>query len=123
MREFTETLETILKTASGHIQLLPATGGAQEELTNTNYTERDDTWFTADHLNVDTFLENPTPNWTYRELTPIHREENHLFRYFLDGSFRHYFIATGLEQDRSTPIFLSQTFLSILKEIVSYSFT
>ena len=117
MREFTQTLETILKAASGHIQLLPATGGAQEELTNTDDTERDDTRFSAEHLNVDTYLENPSPNWTYKEITPINREENHLFRYFLDGSFKHYFIATGLEQDRSTPIFLAQTSLSILERL------
>jgi len=115
LRELTDTLETILKAASGHIHLLPATGGAQEELTNTDDTERDDTRFSAEHLNIDTFLENPLPNWTYRELTPINRTEDHLFRYFLDGSFRHYFIATGLEQDRSTPIFLAQTALSILE--------
>lgn len=115
MRTFTETLKTILQVASGYIQLLPATEGAQEELTNVDDTERDDTRFSAEHLNVDTFLEKPTPNWTYRELKPLHRSENHLFRYFLDGSFRHYFIATGLEQERSTPIFLAQTSLSILE--------
>jgi hypothetical protein len=115
MRAFTEALKIILQVASGYIQLLPATEGAQEELTNIDDTERDDTRFSAEHLNVDTFLEKPTPNWTYRELKPVYRSENHLFRYFLDGSFKHYFIATGLEQDRSTPIFLAQTSLSILE--------
>ena len=115
MREFSKTLETILSAASGFINLLPATEGAQEELTNADDTERDDTRFSAEHLNVDTFLENPIPNWTYRPLQPILRNENHIFRYFLDGSFRHYFIATGLEQDRSTPIFLAQTSVSILQ--------
>lgn len=115
MREFTETLEKILSAAAGHLELLPATGGAVEEMTNTDDTERDDTKFSSEHLNIDTFLEAPTPNWTYRELKPIYRKENHLFKYFLDGSFRHYFIATGLEHDRSTPIFLAQTGLSILE--------
>jgi hypothetical protein len=115
LREFTETLEKILSAAAGHLELLPATGGAIEEMTNTDDTERDDTKFSSEHLNVDTFLEAPAPNWTYRELKPIFRKENHLFRYFLDGSFRHYFIATGLEHDRSTPIFLAQTGLSILE--------
>lgn len=38
MREFTETLETILKEALGYIQLLLATGGTREELTNTDDT-------------------------------------------------------------------------------------
>lgn len=114
MRLFTETLKKILAAAAGHIQLLPATGGAVEELTNIDDTERDDTKFNQEHLNIDSFLENPSPNWTYRELKPLYRNENHFFKYFLDGSFRHYFIATGIEQDRSTPIFLAQTSLSIL---------
>lgn len=55
MREFTKILETILKAASGYIHLLPTTGGVQEELTNTEDTERDDTRFSAEHLNVDTY--------------------------------------------------------------------
>lgn len=114
MRLFTETLKKILAVASGHIQLLPATGGAIEDLTNVDDTERDDSKFNNEHLNVETFLESPSPNWTFRELKPIYRNENHFFRFFLDGSFRHYFIATGIEHDRSTPIFLAQTSLSIL---------
>lgn len=115
MREFTETLKTILQAASGFIQLLPAANGAQEELTNIDDTERDDARNNSDYLNVDTYLESPSPNWTYRDIMPVYRNENHLFRYFLDGSFRHYFIATGMEQDRSTPIFLAQTSLAIVK--------
>jgi hypothetical protein len=115
MREFTETLEKILSAAAGFIELLPASGGAIEEMTYADETEQEDTKFSAGHLNVDTFLENPTPNWTYRQLTPLYRRNNHLFRFFLDGSFRHYFLATGMEHDRSTPIFLAQTGIVILK--------
>ncbi|MFX0204070.1 MAG: hypothetical protein ACFFCW_48855, partial [Candidatus Hodarchaeota archaeon] len=115
MRKFTETLEKILSAAAGYLELLPATGGAVEEMTSADDTERDDTKFSAEHLNVDTFLEAPTPGWTYRELKSLHRKDKHVFRYFLDGSFRHYFIATGLEHDRSTPIFLAQTAISILE--------
>lgn len=115
MKELIKSLEKILLVAAGHIELLPATGGAIEEMTNIDETEREDTKFSADHLSVDTFLENPTPNWTYREVRPINRITSHIFRYFLDGSFRHYFLATGMEHDRSTPIFLAQTSLAILE--------
>ena len=100
MREFTDTLEKILSAAAGFIELLPASGGSIEEMTFTDETEQEDTKFSAEHLNVETFLENPTPNWTYRNLTPIYRKDKHLFRYFLDGSFRRYFLATGIEHDR-----------------------
>ncbi|MGE5446048.1 MAG: hypothetical protein ACM3SR_15885 [Ignavibacteriales bacterium] len=115
MREFAKTLERILSATAGYIELLPASGGAIEEMTFIDETERDDTKFSTEHLNVDTFLENPTPNWTYRPLRPLHRKDKHLFRYFLDGSFRHYFLAAGLEHDRSTPIFLAQTSIAILE--------
>lgn len=115
MREFTDTLEKILSAAAGFIELLPASGGSIEEMTFTDETEQEDTKFSAEHLDVDTFLENPAPSWTYRKLTPIYRKDKHLFRYFLDGSFRHYFLATGLEHDRSTPIFLAQTAIVILE--------
>jgi len=115
MKNITEEIKTILQATSSYLQLLPATGGAQEELTNVDDTELDDTRLSAEHLNVDTFLEKPTPNWTYRGLKLLRRSEKHIFRYFLDGSYKHYFIATGFEQDRSTPIFLAQTSLCILE--------
>jgi len=115
VRELTETLEKILSVAAGHIELLLATGGAVEEMTFTDETEREDTKFSAEHLEVDTFLERPAPDWTYRKLAPLYRKDDHVFRFFLDGSFRHYFLATGLERDRSTPIFLAQTSLAILE--------
>jgi hypothetical protein len=115
MREFTKTLEKIISAATGHIELLPASGGALEEMTFIDETEREDTRFQAEHLSVDSFLEKPAPNWTYRKLQPVGRSVNHLFRYFLDGSFRHYFLATGIENDRATPIFLAQTSIAILE--------
>lgn len=115
MKEFIDTLEKILSAAAGFIELLPASGGAIEDMTFTDDTEQDDTKYSSEHLNVDTSLENPTPNWTYRPLKPLYRTDNHLFRYFLDGSFRHYFLATGMEHDRSTPIFLAQTAIAILE--------
>ena len=115
MREFIDTLEKILSAAAGFIELLPASGGAIEDMTFTDDTEQEDTKFSSEHLNVDSSLESPTPNWTYRPLKPLYRNDNHLFRYFLDGSFRHYFLATGMEHDRSTPIFLAQTAIAILE--------
>lgn len=115
MREFTDTLEKILSAAAGFIELLPASGGAIEDMTFSDETEQEDTKFSSEHLNVETYLENPTPNWTYRQLKPLYRKDKHLYRYFLDGSFRHYFLATGLEHDRSTPIFLAQTAIVILE--------
>lgn len=75
--------QIIVNVADGFIELLPATGGAVEDLTNRDDTKRDDTKFSSEHLNVDTFLEGPTPNWTYKEISPIYKKKNHIYKYFL----------------------------------------
>ena len=115
MREFTETLRSVMAVVAHQLELMPASEGAVEEMTFTDEDERDDNRFSQDNLEVDSMLEAPRPNWKYRQVQPIHRKQEHFFRYFLDGSYRHYFLATGLEHDRSTPIFLSQIALAILK--------
>jgi hypothetical protein len=100
MREFSTTLHKIMSSAvSNQIELLPASEGAVEEMTYVDEEERDDTKLSGDHLLVEASLEIPKPTWKYRELKPISRNQNHFFRYFLDGSYRHYFLATGLEHD------------------------
>jgi len=115
MREFTETLRSIMSVVSGQLELLPASEGAIEEMTFTDEDERDDSRLAADHLEINAALEIPRPTWTYRLIRSIPRKEHHFFRYFLDGSYRHYFLATGLEHDRATPIFLSQIAIAIVK--------
>jgi hypothetical protein len=44
----------------------------------------------------------------YRSLQPLSRRERHLFRYFLDGSTKTYFIGTLLEHVRSSPVQIAQ---------------
>ena len=114
MRELAATLHSIMSAVAHQLELLPAFDGAIEEMTFTDEEERDDTRLAADHLEIDASLEQPRPTWKYRPIHPIPRSENHFFRYFLDGSYRHYFLATGLEHDRATPIFLSQIAIAIV---------
>jgi hypothetical protein len=115
MRALTETLRSIMAVVSNQLELLPASEGAIEELTFTDEGERDDARLSADNLEINTALEIPHPTWKYRAVRPIPRKEQHFFRYFLDRSYRHCFLATGLENDRSTPIFLSQIAIAIVK--------
>ena len=115
MRELTDTLRSIMAAVSDQLELLPASEGATEELTFTDEEEPTITRLSADNLEINTALEIPLPKWKYRAVQPIPRKEQHFFRYFLDGSYRHYFLATGLEHDRSTPIFLSQIAIAIVK--------
>ena len=114
MREFTETLQTIMSVVSNQLELLPASEGAVEEMTYVGEEERDDTKLSGDNLLVENLLEIPKPTWKYRPVELIERSTKHFFRYFLDGSYRHYFLATGIEHDRATPIFLAQIAIVIL---------
>jgi hypothetical protein len=115
MHAFTNTLKNIMSVVSEQLEILPASEGAVEEMTYVGEEERDDTRLSGDNLIIETSLEMPKPFWKYRKVEPIYREKNHFFRYFLDGSYRHYFLATGLENDRATPIFLAQIAVVILK--------
>jgi len=115
MREFTDTLKRIMSVVSNQLELLPASEGAVEEMTYVDEEERDDTKLAGDNLLVETSFEIPKPTWKYRSLQPIDRAAKHFFRYFLDGSYRHYFLATGLEHDRAIPIFLAQIAIVVLE--------
>ena len=70
-----------------------------------------------DSKEVTDFLETPAPNPRdiYRSTPPIYREQNHLYRYFIDGSIRTYYIATGIEGDRSFPIELAQIGAAVME--------
>jgi hypothetical protein len=43
------------------------------------------------------------------------RTEQHLFRYFLDGSFRSYFLGTVLENERESPVHFAQVGACVLR--------
>ena len=115
MRALSITLQQIWSVLSKQLEVLPAAEGATEEMTFVDTEERDDTKLAGDDVVVQSILENPKPDWQYREVRPIPRSEKHFFRYFLDGSYRHYFLATGLENDRSTPIFLAQIAIVVVE--------
>jgi len=93
-----------------HLKVLPATGGASEELVRPDQEEIDDALINRSINRVTEFAESPTPNIDriYRSTPPLFRAENHLFRFFIDGSFRTYFLGTGVEVGRSFPIMLAQ---------------
>lgn len=104
-----------MSVVSNQLELPPASEGAIEEMTFVDKEERDDTRLSGDHLLVGASLEIPKAAWKYRPIQAIKRTKNHFFRYFLDGSYKHYFLPTGLEHDRATPIFLAQIAIVILE--------
>ncbi len=112
-----QDLRAILESLAQEVEVLPAVGGAVEDLERPDFEEREDQALNEDERVFETIFErdasHPTPR-RYRPVPPLWRNEQHLFRYFLDGSFRSYFLGTVLEQERDTPVHYAQIGACIL---------
>lgn len=99
------------------VKILPATGGAVEDLQHPDQEEIEDIVINKDVDTVNAFAEDPEPNPQniYRETPPLSRTQKHLFRFFIDGSIRTYFLGTGIEGTRSFPIELAQVGSAVVK--------
>jgi len=97
--------------------ILPAVGGATEDMELPDADELEDMLLNRDTREVTEFLETPTPSITnlYRATPPIFRPQNHFYRYFIDGSLKTYYLATGVEGNRSFPIELAQIGASVIE--------
>jgi hypothetical protein len=88
----------------GHV--LPATGQAVIDQAIPDLEEMYDRSI-GGREEVNTIWESPNRS-LYQLVTPIPRCKRSLFRFFLDGSTRTYFIGTVLEHERSSPVQISQ---------------
>jgi len=102
-----EGLRPALEFIAQEAKVLPATGQAMEDLMRPDHAEVIDRLRTLDDKAMDVILETPNRK-PYVELTPLHRMEKHLLRYFLDGSARTFFLGDAVEGNRRTPIHVSQ---------------
>jgi hypothetical protein len=103
-------IRDILKAWREKVEVLPAAGGALEDMLSPDVEERDERNFTDERI-FDTIWERAEGSEKislYRPTPPIARKQPHLFRYFLDGSLRSYFLGTALEGDRDTPVHYAQ---------------
>jgi hypothetical protein len=100
----------ILDLLSKELKVLPATGGAIEDLQHPDQEEIEDVVMSKGDEQITAFAETPEPDTSniYRPTPPLFRQQKHLFRFFIDGSIRSYFLATGIEGTRSFPIELAQ---------------
>ncbi len=103
-------LNDALNLLAKEVDILPASGGAMEDLERPDVDEIEDMLINGETRQVTDFLETPMPSLAtlYRETPPLVRTEKHLYRYFIDGSLRTYYLATGIEGNRSFPIELAQ---------------
>ncbi|MFQ3611029.1 MAG: hypothetical protein SNJ72_05970 [Fimbriimonadales bacterium] len=106
-----QELRQLLHTLAEQVEVLPAVGGAIEDLQRPDAEEREDQTLNFEERVFETIFERdpeaPTPR-PYRPVPAIPRTQHHLFRYFLDGSFRSYFLGTALEEARETPVHYAQ---------------
>lgn len=93
------------------LDILPATGGATEELLATDPDELDDILQNSENQEIAEFAEydpEPTRDNIYRTTPPFFRPQDHLYRFFIDGSIRTYYLGTAVEEQRTFPVILSQ---------------
>lgn len=104
------SITPILDLLGKELKILPATGGAVEDLQHPNQEEIEDVLVNKDPGEITEFAETPEPDISniYRPTPPLFRQEKHLFRFFINGSIRTYFLDTGIEGTRSFPIELAQ---------------
>jgi hypothetical protein len=113
----TTALQPAVLLLAGNLDILPAVGGAVEDLLQPDLDEIDDMLVNAESREVTEFLETPAPDLRnlYRPTPPIFRPERHHYRYFIDGSLRTYYLATGIEGNRSFPIELAQIGAAVMQ--------
>jgi hypothetical protein len=100
-------LQAALEVLSQQTDVLPAVGGATEDELRPDADEIQDQEATKDDKLLDEPFEFGQSN-TYVPLEPLKRPDDHVFRFFQDGSMRSFFIGTCLEHDRQTPVILGQ---------------
>jgi len=111
------SISPFLDLLGSEIKILPATGGAVEELQHPDQEEIEDIVINRGVEEVTSFAETPEPDVSnlYKPTPPIFRHEKCLFRFFIDGSIRTYFLATGIEGRRSFPIELAQVGATVIE--------
>jgi len=102
-----EGLRPALEVIAREANVLPATGQALEDLMRPDHDEVIDRLRSVDDKAMEVLLETPNRQ-PYVELQPLHRTQKHLFRFFLDGSARTFFLGDAVEGSRRTPIHVAQ---------------
>lgn len=100
-------LQPTLATLSDGPEILPATGQAQEYLQQFDVDEYYDRIRTENDRVASEILES-RPDKLYVDVPPLSRLEQHVFRYFVDGSVKTFFLGTLIEHERNTPVLLGQ---------------
>lgn len=107
-----------LALAAQEADLLPASGQATIDEAQADIEEREDARLASGERVYDTILEAPEGGGTpplYVPCPPRGRAEDHLFRYFMDGSFRSYFVGTLVATQWESPAVFGQIGACVLR--------
>lgn len=102
-----EGVRDAMRTLAQQVAVLPAIGGAQQQEERPDAEEQVELILGHDERLFEAGWETDASP-PYRPLQPLPRTEQHLFRYFQDGSYRSYFLGNLLEHDRETPVLFAQ---------------
>lgn len=111
-------LRQVLRDFATEVEVLPAVGGAVQDLERPDFEEKEDQAVNSQEKIFNSVFEKDQIGESlqlYRQVSPLRRSEEHFFRFFLDGSFRSYFLGTALENERESPIHFAQIGACILK--------
>lgn len=114
------SLTPIIQTLAREAHVLPATGGAVEDLIRPDEDENTDRLFNGGMEEVNAYAEDPVPKIgeLYRATPPTYRaSDGQLFRFFIDGSIGTYFLGTVVEGERSFPIELAQIGSTVMERL------
>lgn len=106
-----------LNLLSKEVKILPAVGGAVEELLHPDIEEVEEAIVDRNIENVTSFGETPEPDprYLYHPTPSLTRKQKNVYHHFVDGSIRTYFLGTGIEGRRSFPIEMAQIGAAVIE--------
>jgi len=113
-----KVLKEFLAQMAKEVEVLPASGQATVDEATPDAEEREEEILGAEEHIYETLWEKSEQHTLpslYVSCPPVPRQEDHLFRYFVDGSFRSYFIGTMLAPQWDTPLYVAQIGACVLR--------
>lgn len=113
-----QTITEALTEAAQAADVLPASGQAMLDEAEPDADEREEGILSRDEHVYDTLWETPAekaPVPLYQACPPLPRTEDHFFRYFVDGSFRSYFLGTLVAPQWESPLTFAQIGACVLR--------
>jgi hypothetical protein len=115
-----QSISDLLAEIRCQYDVLPASGGATADEAHPDTDEREEAIVAAGETIYDKIGESGSGERIpelYYPCEPLTREEDHLFRYFVDGSFRSYFLGTLVAPQWDSPVTFGQVGACVLHRL------